>query len=112
MFLLPWIEFRPTQSNINSAENDDYDDGDNDKNEDTGGLDEETDNSTSIPRRKNINMKNKPMSAMDEALLNALSREDDEDTNFALYIVPPLRELSAEEKLDAKIQIVSIFKQL
>lgn len=50
---------------------------------------------------------------MDETLLQALNEPNtDEDVNFALSRVPSLQNLTAEEKLDAKISILIVFKQI
>lgn len=49
---------------------------------------------------------------MDEALIKALQQPVDEDTNFALSLVPSLQNLNSEEKLDAKIGVLNIFKQI
>jgi len=51
-----------------------------------------------------------------EALIKALNQTVDEDislyTNFALFLIPSLQNLNAEEKLDVKIGILNIFKQI
>ncbi|CAG4953506.1 unnamed protein product [Parnassius apollo] len=51
---------------------------------------------------------------VDKALIKTLNKENtiDEDLNFALSLVPSLKDLTAVEKLDAKITILSIFKQI
>ncbi|KAL4090809.1 hypothetical protein QTP88_021382 [Uroleucon formosanum] len=58
--------------------------------------------STPIPHRKKRTNVSKP-DELDEALIKALNQPVDEDTNFALSLVPSLQKLNAEEKLDAKI---------
>ncbi|KAL4152835.1 hypothetical protein QTP88_000668 [Uroleucon formosanum] len=67
--------------------------------------------STPIPHRKKRTNVSKP-DELDEALIKALNQPVDEDTNFALSLVPSLQKLNAEEKLDAKIGILNIFKQI
>lgn len=78
LFLLPCMENRQTEGNLEP--NDSHDDDDND----------ESGPSTPIPRRKKIT---KPKQTnLDEALLKALNENNtvDEDTNFALSLVPSL----------------------
>lgn len=105
LFLLPCMENRQTEDNLEPNES--QDDDDVDDNEESGPS-----TSTIIPRRKK-NMKPK-QTDLDDALLKALNENNtiDEDTNFALSLVPSLKNLNAEEKLDAKIGILNIFRQI
>lgn len=103
LFLLPCIENRQTEGNLqedNSQEIDEDDD--------------EAGPSTSTPIRQRKKRANIPKHTdLDEALLKALNETNvDEDTNFALSLVPSLQNLTAEEKLDAKIAILNVFKQI
>lgn len=102
LFLLPCMENRQTEGNLEP----------NDSNDDDNDDDGEPSPSTPVPRRKR-NTKPK-QTDLDEALLKALTENNtvDEDTNFALSLVPSLKNLNAEEKLDAKIGILNIFKQI
>ncbi|CAH2009756.1 unnamed protein product [Acanthoscelides obtectus] len=105
---------RPTESNIGSPEEQD------DASDDVGGgnesreVDENEERSRfETPKTKGAKRKHcKNNSDLDDtALINALQNsEKDEDTNFALSIVPSLKALSPDEKLDAKIQILGVFK--
>lgn len=61
--------------------------------------------STGITKRKNkINAAPVPID-LDKAIIEALNKDNtiDEDKNFALSLVPLLKNLTADEKLDAKI---------
>ena len=107
LFLLPCIDNRATESNVEPLSNDDDD------------VDDDTENqppaSTSVPTpRRKKTLKHRPdIDAADKALIKALEATNaDEDTNFALSIVPSLRVLSPEEKLDTKIGILNLFKQV
>ncbi|GBP02354.1 hypothetical protein EVAR_70173_1 [Eumeta japonica] len=102
-FLFPCIENRQTESNLkedNSQEIDEDDD--------------EAGPSTSTPIHQQKKRVNIPKHTdLDEALLKALNETNvDEDTNFVLSLVPSLQNLTAEEKLDAKIAILNVFKQI
>lgn len=106
LFLLPCMENRRTEGNL---EPDDTPE-DDDENEESVPS---TSTSTPISRRnKRTNVPKQ--TDLDEALLKALKETHavDEDTNFALSLVPSLVNLTAEEKLDAKIGILNIFKQI
>lgn len=102
LFLLPCMENRQTEGNLG---------------EDTGPENDEDDDqsgpSTSTPIRRR---KKRPVSThtdLDEALLKVLNETNtDEDVNFAMSLVPSLRNLNAEEKIDAKISILKVFKQI
>lgn len=102
LFLLPCLENRQTEGNLEP--NDSHED--EDDNNAPGPS-----SSTPIPRRKKRTNVPKP-DDLDEALIKALNQTVDEDTNFALSLVPSLQNLNAEEKLDAKIGILNIFKQI
>lgn len=103
LFLLPCMENRQTEGNLdenNSQENDEDD--------------EQAGPSTSTPIRQRKKRPNVPKHTdLDEALLKALNESNaDEDVNFALSLVPSLKNLTAVEKLDAKISILNVFKQI
>jgi len=104
LFLLPRMENRRTESNLEP--NDSHEDENDNDNNDTGPT-----ISTPIPNRKKRTNVSKP-DELDEALIKSLNQPVDEDTNFALSLVPLLQKLNAEEKLDAKIGILNIFKQI
>lgn len=86
----PYVKNRRTEDNLKS----DTDDS------------EESDSSTftSIPPRRKKKINVYKQTDLDEVA--------DEDRNFALSLVPSLQNLSAEEKLDAKIAILNVFKQI
>lgn len=90
----------------NLEPNDSHEDEDDNNNNDTGPT-----TSTPIPNRKKRTNVSKP-DELDEALIKALNQPVDEDTNVALSLVPSLQKLNAEEKLDTKIGILNIFKQI
>ncbi|VVC91849.1 unnamed protein product [Leptidea sinapis] len=97
------MENRPTEGNFEEEGHDE--DGD-----ESGPF-----TSTSICRKKKRT--NVPKQAdLDEALLRTLQANEttivDEDTNFALSLVPSLQNFTPQEKLDAKIGILNIFKQI
>lgn len=101
LFLLPCIENLPSEGDIRP---DDVDE-------------EETDplawNSTPSPKRKKPTIDLKPTAKdLDDALLKASNDKKDEDMHFALSLVPSLQALTAEEKLDAKISILKVFKEI
>jgi BESS motif len=103
LFLLPCMENRQTEGNLEP--DDDQEDDVNDE----SGL------STSTPILRQKKRTNAPKHTdVDESLLKALNGTNtvDEDTNFALSLVPSLKNLTTEEKLDAKIEILNIFKQI
>lgn len=109
LFLLPCIENRPTEGNISPAHSQDVDDNLE------GDTEDGPSTSTPIryPRRQKKNVvRNSTADDCDNALLQALKDTKDEDTNFALSIVPSLQALNPEEKLDAKINILNIFKNI
>ncbi|KAJ8939003.1 hypothetical protein NQ314_011253, partial [Rhamnusium bicolor] len=51
---------------------------------------------------------------LDRELVNFIKKSevDDADTHFLLSLVPMMKELSENEKLDAKLQMLQIFKQI
>ncbi|XP_045460138.1 uncharacterized protein LOC123670663, partial [Harmonia axyridis] len=103
LFLLPCMENRLTESNLeedNSLSN--YED------------DDQAGSSTPTHIRQRKKRPNVPKQTdVNEALLKALNEPNtDEDVNFALSLVPSLQNLTAEEKLDAKISILNVFKQI
>ncbi|XP_057662534.1 uncharacterized protein LOC130902880 [Diorhabda carinulata] len=103
LFLLPCMENRLTEGNLeeeNFLSNDEHDD--------------QAGSSTPTPIRQRKKRPNVPKQTdVDEALLKALNEPNtDEDVNFALSLVPSLQSLTAEEKLDAKISILNVFKQI
>jgi hypothetical protein len=101
LFLLPCIGNRQTEGNLEE------DDSLNDEDDDESGPS----TSTPIPpRKKRTNVPKR--TDVDEALLKALNETNNEDTNFALSLVSLLQNLTAEEKLDAKIIILNVFKQI
>ncbi|KAL4718720.1 hypothetical protein ACJJTC_017792 [Scirpophaga incertulas] len=102
LFLLPCMENRQTEGNLNLAQ-------DTTENEED---DEETAPSASAPPRQKKTRVSKNTD-LDEAILKALNQTNvDEDVNFALSLVPSLKNLTADEKLDAKISILNVFKQI
>ena len=103
LFLLPCLQNRQTEGNL--EENDSQA---NDEDDDKSGPS----TSTRIPPWKKRNRVPK-RTDLYEALLKALNETNtiDEDTNFALFIVPSLKNLNSEEKL-ANIGILNIFKQI
>lgn len=101
LFLLPCMENRQTESNLEP--NDSHDDNDDDN--------DESGPSTPIPRRKKST---KPKQTdLDEALLKALNENNtvDEDTNFALSLVPSLKNLNAEENLMLKLVFLTFLNR-
>lgn len=70
--------------------------------------------STAITKRKNKTNTAPAQTDLDKAIIEALNKDDtvDEDKSFALSLVPSFRNLTPEEKLDAKIAILNIFKQI
>lgn len=96
------MENRQTEGNLNLAQ-------------DTSGNEEddvETAPSASAPPRQKKTRVSKNTD-LDEALLKALNETNvDEDVNFALSLVPSFKNLTADEKLDAKISILNVFKQI
>ncbi|GAB6024049.1 hypothetical protein CHUAL_008769 [Chamberlinius hualienensis] len=66
-----------------------------------------------ILTRKSSSKLNSQFNDANEIILNSQQKiESDGDTNFALSIVPSLRELSRDEKLEAKIEILRVFKKI
>lgn len=103
LFLLSCVENRETDSNLTEENSPEIDEDDDEVGPST---------STRIPKRKK--RANLPKHTdLDEALLKALNEPRvDEDINFALSLIPSLQNLTAEEKLDAKIGILNVFKQI
>ncbi|XP_065167385.1 uncharacterized protein [Atheta coriaria] len=103
LFLLPCIENRDPESNLKEDNSQEIDEDDDEAGPST---------STPIPKRKK--RANLPKHTdLDEPLLKALNEPNvDEDTNFALSLIPSLQNLTADEKLDAKIGILNVFKQI
>ncbi|KAL4703631.1 hypothetical protein ACJJTC_007658 [Scirpophaga incertulas] len=88
LFLLPCMENRQTEGNLNLAQ-------DTTENEED---DEETAPSASAPPRQKKTRVSKNTD-LDEAILKALNQTNvDEDVNFALSLVPSLKNLTADEK--------------
>jgi hypothetical protein len=109
LFLLPCIENRPTEGNLApTGHPEEEEEDDEDVNESF------TSSSTPIVRRKknNNNKSNVTAKDVDEELLKALRGTQDEDTNFALSIVPSRQSLTAEKKLDVKISILNMFRDV
>ncbi|XP_055638632.1 uncharacterized protein LOC129776800 isoform X1 [Toxorhynchites rutilus septentrionalis] len=103
LFLLPYMENRHTEGNLeedNSQENVEDDE--------AGGP------STSTPIRQRKKRHNvSKHTDLDEILLKPFNETNtDEDVNFAMSLVPSLQNLTPEEKLDAKIGILNVFKQI
>ncbi|CAG9796460.1 unnamed protein product [Diatraea saccharalis] len=74
--------------------------------------DEETGPSTSARIRQKKTRVSKHTDS-DEAILKALNETNvDEDVNSAMSLVPSLKNFTADEKLDAKIGFLNIFKQI
>lgn len=55
---------------------------------------------------------NKVPEEVDEALLKALETRTDKDIHFAIALVLLLHVFTSEAKLDAKINILHVFKQI
>ncbi|KAL3271859.1 hypothetical protein HHI36_022329 [Cryptolaemus montrouzieri] len=102
LYLLPCIENKETKSNLKEDNSQEID-----KDDEAGPP-----TTTPIPQRKK--RANLPKHTdVEEALLKALNDTNvDEDANFALCIVPSLQISTAEEKIDAKIGILNVFKQI
>lgn len=103
LFLLPCIDDCSAQSNIEPA----YfpDDG-----VDSARVDPPT--VTPIHHFRNRKSYKSADDSSDKDILQALADSKHEDTNFALSIVPSLHALNTEEKLDAKISILKVFKDI
>lgn len=103
LFLVPCMENRVTEGNLEEANS-----LSNDEDDDPAGS------STPTPIRQRKKRPNVPKQMdVDAALLKALNEPNtDEDVNFALSLVPSLQNLTADEKLDAKISILNVFKQI
>ena len=105
LFLLPYMENQRTEGNleVEDAQENDEDD------------DESSPSSFTPMRPRKMRANATKQTDLDEALLQTLNETHtkvDEDTNFALSLVPSLQNLTAEEKLDAKIAILNIFRQI
>lgn len=106
LFLLPCMENRPTEGYLEEDDSHENKEGDDESGPSTSTLIRQQKKRTNVPKQTDL----------DEALLKKLKSNKtntvDEDTNFALSLVPSLQNLTAEEKLDAKIGILNIFKQI
>ncbi|XP_021186175.3 uncharacterized protein LOC110373272 [Helicoverpa armigera] len=100
LFLLPYVG---NQKNESSKRSDDTDNAEDDEEAGTSRF--------SIPSRKKPKMESNKY--VDEVLNEAQKNNEmkiDADTNFALSLVPSLQKLTDEEKIDAKIAILKVFK--
>lgn len=110
LFLLPTMEQRSAENNVDSQSValEEFENQDSDSQEsDVSPKPSTSQYRTSVTKRKEKRSVN-----FEEALLNILQKEVDEDTNFALSLVPTLRSLTEDENLQAKIQILDIFRQI
>ncbi|KAH9643098.1 hypothetical protein HF086_008814 [Spodoptera exigua] len=94
LFLVPCMEFRPTEGSIENSES----------NQD----DTNTSNSQSYPQRK----RRTKQSDCDEQIIKALQANEDDDTNYCLSLVPFMKELTSDEKIDVRISILQTFKDI
>ncbi|XP_050518311.1 uncharacterized protein LOC126892716 [Diabrotica virgifera virgifera] len=106
LFLLPYMENRNTEGNLEEEDNNFQE---NDEDDDQAGPSNST---TPIRKQKRLNASK--TTNVDDALVKALNESNgpDEDVNFALSLVPSLQNLTPDEKLDAKIGILSVFKEI
>lgn len=80
---------------------------------------EQTDDETTSIATSTLQRKRRLSSSLKDAYVeekisrfSQRSEAIDDDTHFALSIVSSLRDLTEDEKLDAKIQILYVFKQI
>ncbi|XP_053983865.1 uncharacterized protein LOC128879069 [Hylaeus volcanicus] len=110
LFLLPSIKHRTIEHNVDSQiiVDEEF------ESQDSGSQESNVCSKPSTSQYKNgsINLKKKKSTNFEEALLNILQKEVDEDTNFVLSLVPTLRSLTEDEKFQAKIQILDVFRQI
>ncbi|CAH2008556.1 unnamed protein product [Acanthoscelides obtectus] len=86
------MQSRPTEGSIESESN-----------QDDADLSEEA---KSQPQRK----RKTKQSDYDEQVLKALQSNEDDDTNYCLSLVPFMKELTSDEKLEVRIRILQIFQ--
>lgn len=55
---------------------------------------------------------NGEQSDYDEQIIKALQANEDDDTNYCLSLVPFMKELTSDEKLDVRISILQTFKDI
>lgn len=111
LYLIPGVDYCPTENNIGAAHSPDEDDGVDDYAAPPARVDLPT--ATPIPhtRRKQSSKSVDDSSdkEFDQAMLQWAGSKD-EDTNFALSLVPSLQALNLKEKLDAKTIIHNVLK--
>lgn len=111
LFLLPSVENRETSGNVDSDE-------DSVDVEDESFLEPANAESTPVTSRRPPQTRKK--NTFEESLIQILQKkahaeggkESDEDLNFALSLVPTLRSLDSFQKMEAKIQIMNVLKQI
>lgn len=99
------MQSRPTQSNLEEKEN---------FNDDEEICDTvETKCTPTTSGNKSRKRKAIEESSLDRELVKLIKKNEeiDTDTHFLLSLVPAMRELSDDEKIEAKLQILQIFKQ-
>ena len=94
LFLAPCMESRPTEGSIENSES----------NQDDANLSDPQ----SYPQRK----KRTKQSYFDEQILKALQSNEDDDTNYCLSLVPFMKELTSDEKLEVRISILQTFQDI
>lgn len=94
LFLIPCMESRPTEGSIESSES----------NQDDAILTQPQ----SHPQRK----RRTKQSDYDDQILKALQSNEDDDTNYCLSLVPFMKELTSDEKLEVRIRILQTFKEI
>lgn len=109
LFLMPLMQSRPTEGNVESPETDDdsFNDCASQQSAETARRARTSNARRSTPTDNSTNVTN-----FQNSLLALLKDDIDEDKNFALSLVPTLRSLTDDEKFEAKIDILNIFKNI
>ncbi|CAG5024520.1 unnamed protein product [Parnassius apollo] len=95
LFLIPCMESRPTEGSIENSES----------NQDDANL---SDDPQSYPQRKRKIKKPN----LDEQIIKALQSNEVDDTNYCLSLVPFMKELTSDEKLEVRIRILQTFQDI
>lgn len=108
LFLLPNVEMRPSESNISPVR-----DQDAEEDNDADGQENVCQSEIRTPKRKKTEKKD----TYEEQLLKIMKQKQaetspDDDTNFALSLVPTLRSLPEDKKLQARIDIMNVLQKL
>lgn len=107
LFLVPSMDNRQTNSNAHPLEEEEEEDVMEIKTQ----IEESGSTQMAMPHRANQqNMCNEEF--LQQILKEKKVQEYDQDTYFALSLVPMLKELPANEKLDAQIRILQVFKSI